>query len=389
MTDLIYGFGEMFVYNSRKIAQIPNLTGVAQISGMYARTTGGMVWRIDESGSPQKVSIKKNNSDVSAVKIVAGRDHLLILDEDSRVWAYGDNTYGQIGNSENAESNAVQVKISENEYLVDVSDIVAGQYSSYAVKTETLADKTSKSTVYGWGDNSSGQLGKDPATNERMSVATIIDSAPSNIDVISAGYNQVYLIDSDGRVWGEGENALGQLANGETQNSSKFVICGDSQIEINKVDEDGNIISSGYGTIYVKKGELADLQASFEAFNVYTAKAGANTDYNFKYDVKNNGMVVDDAVLSVPENGKSIEALKEGIAYVKVTENESLNKTSFAKIVVLPQDADYDFQPKVQAGTNHTITVRYDGSVWGFGVNTHGQLGTGNTDTSDKPVAAI
>ena len=162
------------------------------------------------------------------------------------------------------------------------------------------------------GDNSSGQLGKDPATNERMSVATIIDSAPSNVDVISAGYNQVYLIDSDGRVWGEGENALGQLANGETQNSSKFVICGDSQIEINKVDEDGNIISSGYGTIYVKKGELADLQASFEAFNVYTAKAGANTDYNFKYDVKNNGMVVDDAVLSVPENGKSIEALKEG-----------------------------------------------------------------------------
>ena len=60
----VYGFGEMFVYNSRKIAQIPNLTGVAQISGMYARTTGGMVWRIDESGSPQKVSIKKNNSDV-------------------------------------------------------------------------------------------------------------------------------------------------------------------------------------------------------------------------------------------------------------------------------------------------------------------------------------
>ena len=66
-----------------------------------------------------------------------------------------------------------------------------------------------------------------------------------------------------------------------------------------------------------------------------------------------------------------------------------MNKTSFAKIVVLPQDADYDFQPKVQAGTNHTITVRYDGSVWGFGVNTHGQLGTGNTDTSDKPVAAF
>ena len=66
-----------------------------------------------------------------------------------------------------------------------------------------------------------------------MSVATIIDSAPSNVDVISAGYNQVYLIDSDGKVWGEGENALGQLANGETQNSSKFVICGDSQIEIN------------------------------------------------------------------------------------------------------------------------------------------------------------
>ena len=134
---------------------------------------------------------------------------------------------------------------------------------------------------------------------------------------------------------------------------------------------------------------MADLQASFEAFNVYTAKVGANTDYNFKYDVQNNGMVVDDAVLSVPENGKSIEALKEGIAYVKVTESESLNKTSFAKIVVLPQDADYDFQPKVQAGTNHTITVRYDGSVWGFGVNTHGQLGTGNTDTSDKPVAAF
>ena len=43
-------------------------------------------------------------------------------------------------------------------------------------------------------------------------------------------------------------------------------------------------------------------------------------------------------------------------------------------------------QQVISAGSNHTLVVKGDGTVWAFGNNEHGQLGNGTTEASLEPV---
>jgi alpha-tubulin suppressor-like RCC1 family protein len=47
---------------------------------------------------------------------------------------------------------------------------------------------------------------------------------------------------------------------------------------------------------------------------------------------------------------------------------------------------DYQITGAVSAGDSHVMTAKADGTAWGWGTNTHGQLGTGNTNASNDPV---
>ncbi|MBQ2662980.1 MAG: hypothetical protein IJG16_02410, partial [Clostridia bacterium] len=398
----VYGLGEMFVSSARKITQIPNLSGVVQLSGIYARTTNGTVWQIQPSGSPQKIAIKTTEgSDAQIIKIAAGKNHLIALDNEKKLWAFGSNSEGQIGNSDSAALQAVPVKDAYGNDITDVNDIAAGDDTSYAIKTEGMG-LDERTYVYAWGANDSGQAGQPYSGDSavaNVTSATRLTSSPYAIQYLYAGYKQAYIIDESGRVWGIGENTEGQLADGDTIDASSFVICGDSQIEINKVNASGSVLASGYGTIYFTEGEEGYLKASFDAFNVYTQAADASSNYDFTFDTYKTSAGMDTvfdirnqtelANSNIVKDGNNVKALSEGIVYVKVSESTLLNKTSYAKIVVLPALVSYSFQPKVSAGENHTMTLRYDGTLWGFGANDNGQLGIENYDSIDTPTQAI
>ncbi|MBQ3472389.1 MAG: hypothetical protein IJH17_08585, partial [Clostridia bacterium] len=377
-------------------------------------------------GTPHKVAIKdttvdKKGSDVSITDIAAGADHLLALDGDNKLWAYGSNAYGQLGQPVDTPiSGAVEVPLTLEIYDENKQENVIRNYtaltiaasanSSYALAEYDDGNGNVVERLFGWGENSSNQISKD--TTEPITFPMIIESAPGNddvpatIDFLTAGYKQAFAVDSEGRVWGIGENGHGQLANGDTNNSGKFIICGDSQIAIDKIDDNGNVIATGYGTIYIKEGEKAKLQASYDAFNVYKLSDDAKTKYDWTYttnlQAKTGGF--NDPVLKVERTkdtdlaGDTLyyadaEGLAPGITYVMAKETGSINKSSYAKIVVIPADATYYdghyFQPKVSAGTNHTMTVRHDGTIWGFGANEYGQLGTTDNVSSDRPQIAI
>lgn len=85
--------------------------------------------------------------------VAAGWHHSLAVTDDGSVWSWGDGWYGQLGvNSNNDKSTPVQVHGAGNVgHLSGVTDIGAGDYHSLAV--------TSDGSVWAWGDNSYGQLG--------------------------------------------------------------------------------------------------------------------------------------------------------------------------------------------------------------------------------------
>ena len=44
------------------------------------------------------------------------------------------------------------------------------------------------------------------------------------------------------------------------------------------------------------------------------------------------------------------------------------------------------FRPDAVTKAGHSVAVKYDGTLWAWGINNSGQLGTGNTDNCDEPV---
>ena len=142
-------------------------------------------------------------------KIVRTDTAVLALGSDGRVYSWGDNTYGQLGNGNNT-SSAVPV-------AVDTSGVLSGKMVLQLVTAgETVYALTSDGSVYAWGDNTFGQLGNNTTTNSNIPVAVDTSGPMSGkaIRQIAATDGTAYAVASDGTVYAWGLNDHGQLGNG-------------------------------------------------------------------------------------------------------------------------------------------------------------------------------
>ena len=155
-------------------------------------------------------------TDVIAVS--AGDDFSLALKSDGTVWAWGYNGNaegnGQLGDGTTAERHTpVQVKGPGGEgYLTDVIAVSAGNAFSLALKSD--------GTVWAWGDNSDGQLGDGTTTDRHTPVQVKGPNGEgylTGVVAISAGKELHSLaLKQNGTVWAWGINAFGALGDGTT-----------------------------------------------------------------------------------------------------------------------------------------------------------------------------
>ncbi|HEY0101807.1 MAG TPA: S8 family serine peptidase, partial [Pyrinomonadaceae bacterium] len=134
--------------------------------------------------------------------LAAGNAHSLALRSDGTVWAWGSNASGQLGNGgtyAHAVYEPVQVA-----GLTNVTAIAAGSAFSLAVKSD--------GTVWAWGANLSGVIGK---SSETFSVGAPVQVAGINdVSSVSAGERHALALKRDGTVWAWGDNVDGNLGSG-------------------------------------------------------------------------------------------------------------------------------------------------------------------------------
>ena len=94
-----------------------------------------------------------NTNLIGIDSIAAGKDHYIILKNDSTVWSVGNNDYGQLGVGNLTGINQAQQITSIN----NIIKVGAGEYHSFAIN--------SNGDLFVWGNNSSGQLGLGDLTN--------------------------------------------------------------------------------------------------------------------------------------------------------------------------------------------------------------------------------
>lgn len=146
---------------------------------------------------------------IRITQVRAGCFSTLALASSGRVYAWGDNSAGQLGDGTTITRKVpVRVKLPAG---ARVTAIRAGCANSFAL--------TSGGRVYAWGYNQYGDLGDGSHHNARHLPVRVRLPAGTTIRAITAGCDHAMAITSAGRLLAWGRNTYGQLGNGGTTDS--------------------------------------------------------------------------------------------------------------------------------------------------------------------------
>lgn len=170
-------------------------------------TTTGQAW---------PVQVKKTDGTAfKAFQVSAGGWHSLALDDRGTVWAWGDNENKQLGvpGAGVELHNPGQVTKADSTTPLAAVQVSAGDRQAMIVDAD--------GSVWAWGDNSQGQLGNNTAQTQSKPVQTLRNESGSayNASQVSTGVSHSLGLATDGSVQGWGSNSKGQLGTGDPLNA--------------------------------------------------------------------------------------------------------------------------------------------------------------------------
>ncbi|CAF0942148.1 unnamed protein product [Adineta steineri] len=144
--------------------------------------------------------------DSKIIKLCSGKEHMLILLFDGRVFSYGNGLHGALGHGDLEPCfQPTHIESLSN----NVIDIAAGGWHSLALFSD--------GSVMSWGWNNDGALGLESSDNDDIGGVfcdpTLVTCIPIDIDCtyISAGARHSAFIGANDYVWLCGSNKHGQL----------------------------------------------------------------------------------------------------------------------------------------------------------------------------------
>ena len=170
------------------------------------------------------------------VKVSAGENYSLAIDEEGNLWAWGDNSGGQLGDgTKETRTSPIQIKSGTK-----FKEISAGENYSLAIDEE--------GNLWTWGNNTYGQLG-DGTTVEKLSPIQIKEG--TKFKEISAGRYHGLAIDEEGNLWAWGRNGSGQLGDGtKVERLNPIQINLDINIKAIEATSNGSIVIDLNNTLW-------------------------------------------------------------------------------------------------------------------------------------------
>jgi alpha-tubulin suppressor-like RCC1 family protein len=305
--------------------------------------------------------------------VSAGFGHSLAVRSDGTVWAWGDNSAGQLGDgTETASLTPVQVVGPGGSGFL--TGIIAVAVSRDSVSQYSLALR-SDGTVWAWGFNWDNELGDGTTTNSLTPVQVLGAGGSgflTGVKAIAAGWGANLALRSDGTVWtwgytsptptaipgpgGRGRlSGVSAIATGYTFNAA--------------LKSNGTVWTWGWNDF----GQLGN--GSF----TYTYVAAP------VQVVGPNGHGVLATVTAIAAGNSHCLALRRdgsvwawGSNHVAQMGDASLANSPFPVRVKSADGSGYLTGAKaIAAGSWHSLTLRADGTVWAWGWNVWGQLGDG------------
>jgi uncharacterized delta-60 repeat protein len=158
---------------------------------------------------------------IHPVAISAGGSHTLSLFSDGKVYAWGDNQFGQLGSNDAPSDHPLPIPAAGALSGRRVIGISAGEFHSLAVCDDGF--------VAAWGLGTSGQLGNGDTANHDDPQPVDLSDLPAGekFVAVAAGRSHSMALTSGGKVFTWGRNTEGQLGIGTTSNSKYPVLVPD------------------------------------------------------------------------------------------------------------------------------------------------------------------
>ncbi len=275
------------------------------------------------------------------------------------LWAYGNNQSGQLGDGTNTNQN-IPVQIGSDNNWIHVA--TGGAY--------TLALK-SDGTLWAWGRITAGQLGDGTTTDKNTPVRIGTDN---NWVSIVAGAGHSLALKSNGTLFTWGSNQFGQLGDGTTTNRNIPTKVG--------TDNNWTGMSAGYDhSIALKSG------GSLWGWGFNTdGQVGDGTTADKKMPAQ---IAIGQTWTSITSGGDHNLALQANgtlwawgwNGYGKLGDGSAVSsRLSPVQIGTEPN------WKAIATGSDHSLALKSNGTLWSWGRNTFGRLGDGSTTNRNSPV---
>lgn len=295
--------------------------------------------------------------------VSAGGNHTGLIDKNGSLWMWG--LYKPIGNGL-WKPAPVPAKVLDN--VVSVS---SGSNHTAAIKTD--------GSLWMWGSNNSGELGNGGIGNIHDSEGGIYQNVPvkvmDKVASVSCGDGYTAAIKTDGSLWMWGANNDMQLGNNGVGNVQDEIYGAYQTVPVKVLD---NVVAVSCGSSHTAAIKTDGSMWWWGYLGVMSDNNSVSATY-YAEPVK-----VMDNVAAVSCGGSHTAALKtDGSLWMSGGDNgwgqlgdssstEGRSPTDPIKVM--------DGVASVSCGASHTVAVKTDGSLWVWGSNEFGELGssTGN-----------
>ena len=326
-------------------------TGMSSTSyvTMYVVDATGKVYAAGHNGNgecgdattTQRSAYVRSGSLENIVDMFTGAQHAFALRKDGTLFAWGYNITGNLGLGDTTVRTSPTIT-NTNVKKVVCADLAANS-RSYLLKTD--------GTVWFTGNGITGSTGLGDST-QRTSWTQITTnlSGKNVVDIVCNGTNNqgsAWALIDDGSIYSWGYNGYGQLGNGNITNQSTptLLVQPTNFPKVNKIFSFGQANEYGFSGVNMESGRI------FSCGNFCEGTLGV--------------------ALDAASGNWPIESETANRAHYGVREVESPPplRDGYVKLV--------DIQQRI-SDNNHTASVfalLSDGSVWGRGDNSDGQLG--------------
>ncbi|MCT8157985.1 RCC1 domain-containing protein, partial [Bifidobacterium polysaccharolyticum] len=389
-------------------------------------------------GTPHKVNPPAGVT--RFIQVIAGGDNSLAMGWDGNLYSWGDNSKGQLGRSASSTQDGTPRRVAMPAGITITQVRIEGGYlGGYALGLG------SDGNLYSWGDNSSRQLARTPASatpaNRPGMVAFPESPRPTGISFggtagtnLAANTNGTWSVTTPQHAGGKTDVTVSWSRNGQ-QPDARLTYTYINPHTVTFDSDGGNPVPDHQQITIGKQATRPTASPAkdgflFDGWFIKDANGDSKVAYDFSQPVtaditlvahwspvntggwsispsKGNAMGGQQTTITPPKLGRgirfsqvsasiltnnfSIGVASDGNAYAWGYNNYGqLGQGSASSIpqktpvkVPLPDGVASGFTYKhVAAGGFHVLAVGSDGIVYSWGANDHGQLGNGSLDAS-------